>query len=330
MPTDDTSVATTAGRGMTTAFGAMRRGLRRGPKPEKESGRPLTWRMQLLLQIICVGITITVLFPILWIFSLALDPRNISRPDSLIPPGASLDAFRRVIAQPTASDPISFFELARNSFVLASSVALFSVLIGVLAAYAFSRLNFRLRELLMISVLGVLMLPAVATIAPLFIMLNSITVDLPILGEFNLRQSLIGVALAVVSGALPFAIWNLKGYLDTIPKELEEAAAVDGATRNQSFFRVILPLATPALAVTGFLGFVSGWTEFYFVSIFLNDPSQGFTLSLALNKMVGAFGQTPWSDFAAFSILFAAPVSVVFFFFQKYIVGGLAIGGVKG
>ncbi len=150
------------------------------------------------------------------------------------------------------------------------------------------------------------------------------------IGTFNLRASLIGVALAVISGALPFAIWNLKGYLDTIPKELEEAAAVDGATQNQSFFRVILPLATPALAVTGFLGFVSGWTEFYFVSIFLNDPGQGFTLSLALNKMVGAFGQTPWSDFAAFAILFAAPVSIVFFFFQRYIVGGLALGGVKG
>ena len=292
-------------------------------------GRRPTVRSQILLQVICLFITATVLFPILWIFSLALDPRNLSRPTGLIPPGATLDAFARVIAQPT-SDPISFLELARNSFVLASGVALFSVLIGVLAAYAFSRLRFRLREVLMIAILGVLMLPAVATIAPLFIMLNSVRIDLPILGQFNLRQSLLGVGLAVVSGALPFAIWNLKGYLDTIPKELEEAAAVDGCTRNQSFFRIVLPLATPALAVTAFLGFVSGWTEFYFVSIFLNDPSQGYTLSLALNKMVGAFGQTPWSDFAAFSILFAAPVSLVFFFFQRYIVGGLAIGGVKG
>jgi arabinogalactan oligomer / maltooligosaccharide transport system permease protein len=292
-------------------------------------GRRPTIRSQILLQVICLFITATVLFPILWIFSLALDPRNLSRPTGLIPPGATLAAFERVIAQPT-SDPISFLELARNSFVLASGVALFSVLIGVLAAYAFSRLRFRLRELLMIAILGVLMLPAVATIAPLFIMLNSVRLDLPILGQFNLRQSLLGVGLAVVSGALPFAIWNLKGYLDTIPKELEEAAAVDGCTRNQSFFRIVLPLATPALAVTAFLGFVSGWTEFYFVSIFLNDPSQGYTLSLALNKMVGAFGQTPWSDFAAFSILFAAPVSLVFFFFQRYIVGGLAIGGVKG
>ena len=299
-------------------------------KRTRRSGRGrLTGRQQFGLQVICLLITATVLFPILWIFSLALDPRNLSRPDSLIPAGASLDAFARVIAQPT-SDEIGLLELARNSFLLASSVALFSVAIGVLAAYAFSRLRFRFREVLMIVILGVLMLPAVATIAPLFIMLNGIRLDLPLLGEINLRQTLIGVGLAVVSGTLPFAIWNLKGYLDTIPKELEEAAAVDGCTRNQSFLRIVLPLATPALAVTGFLGFVAGWTEFYFVSIFLNDPSQGFTLSLALNKMVGAFGQTPWSDFAAFSILFAAPVSIVFFFFQKYIVGGLAVGGVKG
>jgi len=302
---------------------------RRPSEKKEEEERRLPLGMQVGLQLICLFITFTVLFPILWIVALAVDPRNISRPDGLIPPGASLAAFARVLARPT-TDEISFIELARNSFVLASSVALISVLIGVMAAYAFSRLRFRGREFLMIAVLGVLMLPAVATIAPLFIMLNGVKLDLPLLGQFNLRQSLLGVALAVISGALPFAIWNLKGYLDTIPKELEEAAAVDGATRNQSFFLVVLPLATPALAVTGFLGFVSGWTEFYFVSIFLNDPSQGFTLSLALNKMVGAFGQTPWSDFAAFSILFAAPDSVVFFFFQKYIVGGLAIGGVKG
>jgi arabinogalactan oligomer/maltooligosaccharide transport system permease protein len=307
----------------------IRRVARRRKPDSRDEGPPLPIRKQLLLQLACLAVTFTVIFPILWIFALALDPRNISRPDSLIPPGASLDAFARVLAKPT-SDDISMWELFRNSFLLASTVALFSVLIGVLAAYAFSRLTFRGREVLMIAILGVLMLPAVATIAPLFIMLNSIKLDLPLLGHFNLRQSLLGVALAVISGALPFAIWNLKGYLDTIPKELEEAAAVDGCTRNQSFFRIVLPLATPALAVTAFLGFVSGWTEFYFVSIFLNDPSQGYTLSLALNKMVGAFGQTPWSDFAAFAILFALPVSVVFFFFQRYIVGGLAVGGVKG
>ena len=283
-------------------------------------------RNQIIFQALCLFITFTVLFPILWVVSLALDPRNVSRPDglNLIPPGASLKAFADVIAQPT-SNPVSFLELAFNSLKLAVGVAAFSVAIGVSAAYAFSRLSFRGREVLMVAILGVLMLPAVATLAPLFIQLNSIR-----FGSFNLRDSIPGVGLAVVSGALPFAIWNLKGYLDTIPRELEEAAAVDGATRNQSFRYVILPLATPALAVTGFLGFVTGWTEFYFSWMFLTDPKD-FTLSMALNGMVGQFATTtPWSKFAAFAILFALPVSVVYLLLQKYIVSGLAIGGVKG
>ena len=138
----------------------------------------------------------------------------------------------------------------------------------------------------MIAVLGVLMLPAVATLAPLFIQLNAINVEIGPL-DFNLRNSLLGVGLAVVSGLLPFAIWNLKGYLDTIPKDLEEAAEVDGATKNQTFLKVTLPLARPALAVTAFLGFLGGWTEFYFASTFLTDP-QDYTLAVALNSMVGA------------------------------------------
>jgi arabinogalactan oligomer/maltooligosaccharide transport system permease protein len=182
----------------------------------------------------------------------------------------------------------------------------------------------------MIAVLGVLMLPAVATLAPLFVQLNAINVTVEPLGvDFNLRNSLLGVGLAVVSGLLPFAIWNLKGYLDTIPKDLEEAAEVDGATKNQTFLRVTLPLARPALAVTAFLGFLGGWTEFYFASTFLTDP-QDYTLAVALNSMVGGYAtQTPWSDFAAFAILVAAPVSIVYFGFQRYIVSGLAVGGVK-
>ena len=148
--------------------------------------------------------------------------------------------------------------------------------------------------------------------------------------NFKLRDSLYGVGFAMISGALPFAIWNLKGYLDTIPRELEEAAAVDGATRNQSFRLIILPLAIPALAVTGFLGFIAGWTEYYFTVIFISDAPQ-FTLALALNGMVGQFATTtPWSEFSAFAIMFALPVSLVYLVLQKYIIGGLAIGGVKG
>lgn len=315
---------------MTTVSGPTSSILRNRLKARVATGGTggvkLPLSRQILLQALCLFVGLTVLFPVFWVVSLALDPRGLSRPDglNLIPPGASLDNFRAAIEAPT-SNPVTFWQLAFNSLLLAISTSFFSVVIGVFAAYVFSRLHFTGRAFLMLAVLAVLMLPAVASIAPLFILLNKIQI-----GGFNLRQSLIGVGLAVVSGLLPFAIWNLKGYLDTIPKDLEEAAAVDGATRNQAFMKVILPLAMPALAVTAFLGFIAGWTEFYFSVLFLNEPGT-FTLSVALNGMVGAFAtQTPWGKFSAFAILFALPVSVVYIFFQRWIVGGLAVGGVKG
>lgn len=279
---------------------------------------------QLGLQLLCIAIGLTVIFPVLWIVAMSLDPRNLQRPDSLFPPGASLDAYARVIARPT-QNPVSFLELAQNSLFLAVVITVASVGIGVLAAYAFSRMQFRGREFLMIGILAVLMLPAVATIAPLFVSLNKIQI-----GTFNLRNSLVGVAIAIVSSQLPFAIWNIKGYLDTIPKELEEAATVDGASRFQTFARIILPLATPVLAVTALFAFIAGWTEFILSWIFLTKP-ETFTLAMALNGMVGQYASsTPWSDFAAFAILFAIPPIVAYALLQRYIVGGLTVGGVKG
>jgi arabinogalactan oligomer / maltooligosaccharide transport system permease protein len=286
---------------------------------------------QAVLQALCVFVLLTVLFPVIWVFSVSLNPLNLSRPEGLelIPPHATLDAYGQVLDAPTPN-PISFLDLTLNSLKIAIGTSIASVGIGVFAAYAFSRLRFRGREVLMLVILGVLMLPNVATLAPLFVLLNSIQLNLPVLGEFNLRQSLLGVGLAIISGLLPFAIWNLKGYLDTIPRDLEEAASVDGASIHQTFFRIILPLATPALAVTAFLGFISGWTEFYFTSTFLAGSVPNHTLALALNSMVGQFAQTPWSTFSAFSILFALPPAIVYFLIQRWITSGLAIGGVKG
>ncbi len=286
---------------------------------------------QLGLQLLCLLVLFTVLFPIVWVVSLSLDPLNRSRPLGLniIPDGATLEAYAQVLKQPT-NNPISFLDLTLNSLKIALGTSLISVGIGVSAAYAFSRLQFRGRQVLMLAILAVLMLPAVATLVPLFVMLNSVRIDMPLIGEFNLRQSLLGVGLAIVSGLLPFAIWNLKGYLDTIPRDLEEAAAVDGASINQTFLLIILPLAVPALAVTGFLGFIAGWTEFYFTSTFLSGQIENHTLALALNAMVGQFSSTPWSLFSAFAILFAVPPAIVYFIAQRWITSGLAIGGVKG
>ncbi len=300
----------------TRSFGRRQRGT--------AAGRPLKLRTQLILQAICLFLTFTVLYPIFWVVARSVDPSSLNRPTSLIPEGATLDAYRAVLSQPT-TNPVSFARLAINTIMLAGGVTFFALAIAVSAAYAFSRINFRGRSQLMLAVLGVLMLPAVAGIAPLFVLLNRVVIN-----GFNLRNSLLGVGLAMTSGALPFAIWNLKGYLDTIPKELEEAATIDGATRSQTFVRIILPLAAPALAVTAFLVFLGGWTEFYLSWQFLTDP-KNFTLAMALYNMVGQYaGQTPWSRFTAMALIIALPVAIVYLSLQKYIVGGLTVGGVKG
>ena len=279
-------------------------------------------------------VTVAVLFPVMWVVSLALDPRNIDKPLELrlIPPGASLDAFRRVLVEPfgllgkNPADPstcMTFAGLLKNSLIVALGTSVVAVLMGASAAYAFSRFRFIGREVGMIGFIALLMLPAAASLAPLYVLLSSIKI-----GGESLRTTLFGLMLAYGSGTLPFAIWNMKGYFDTVPIELEEAGLIDGASVTGIFFRIILPLSAPALAVTVLFAFMAGWTEFVLAWTFLEDPSR-FTLAMALRSMQGQFA-TPWSDFAAMSILMTIPILIMFFLAQRYIVSGLTVGGVKG
>lgn len=303
-----------------------------GTRTMKSGERGMTLAAQLLSQLLLLLIAATVMYPILWVVSMSFDPRDISRPTELrinpVEGGISLKAYQDIFRQPTAN-PVSLGQLMFNSFRLATLTGIASIVVGVFAAYAFSRMRFRGRQALMIAVLTVLMLPSIATLPALFVLLNKVTLDVGS-SVFNLRNSLIGVGLAILSGSLPFAIWNMKGYLDTIPRELEEAALIDGCTPNTAFFRVTLPLSTPVLAVTFFLGFMSTWTEFATSWLFLTNPKD-FTLMMALYNMVGQYSNTtPWSHFAAMSIVIALPVTIVYLFVQRYFVGGLAIGGVKG
>ena len=289
---------------------------------------------QIALHLFLLAVLVGVMFPIVWIFSLALDPRDIDKPLTLtlIPPGASFDAFRRVLIEPwgllcrNPSDPstcMTFALLLKNSLIVALGTSLISVFLGATAAYAFSRFKFIGREVGMLGFIVLLMLPASATLAPLFVLLSQIKI-----GDESLRLTLLGLMLAYGSGTLPFAIWNLKGYFDTVPRELEEAALIDGASMAQIFFQIIMPLSVPALAVTVLFAFMSGWTEFILAWTCLENPSR-FTLAMALRSMQGQFS-TPWSDFAAMSILMSVPIVVLFFLLQRYLVSGLTVGGVKG
>ncbi|MBM3181044.1 MAG: ABC transporter permease subunit [Chloroflexi bacterium] len=312
------------------------------------SGRSLPLWRQLLLQALCLAIFASVMFPIMYIVTLSFSSKT-TRPSSLelIPKEISFIAYQQVLDKPTGN-PVTFAELLKNSVVLSVGVGLAALLIAVTAAYAFSRLKFKLREVLMILVFIPLLMPAVGLSTPLYLLLNQIQVkecskevvaiqpftacEGGAKGKllFNLRDSLLGVGIAMTATALPFAVWNLKGYLDTIPKELEEAAAIDGADTNQTFWRIVIPLAAPQLAVTFFLGFIGHWQEFVTTWLFLSQPKD-YTLAMTLYNMTGQYANSvPWNRFAAMAVIIALPVAVVYIGLQKQIVGGLTTGGVKG
>ena len=311
-------------------------------------GRDLPLWRQILLQVLTLIIALEVLFPIMYIVTMSFSSRT-TRPSSLelIPRELSLTAYQQVLDRPTAN-PVSFNELLRNSFLLSVGVGLVSLFVAVSAAYAFARFKFKMRQVLMIMVFIPLLMPTVGLATPLYLLMNEFrvmdcgqgvtalsplfTCDGGAAGKliFNLRDSLLGVGIAMVAGALPFAVWNLKGYLDTIPVELEEAAAIDGADANQVFFMIVLPLAIPQLAVTFFLGFIGHWQEFALSWLFLTKP-ENYTLAMTLYNMTGQYANAiPWNRFAAMAIIVALPVAVTYIALQKYITGGLTSGAVKG
>lgn len=310
-------------------------------------GRDLPLWRQLLLQLIALLILVEVMFPIMYVITLSFSSKA-SRPSALalFPKELSLTAYQQVLDRPTAN-PVTFIELLRNSFLLSFGVGLIALLVAVSAAYAFSRFKFRMRQVLMVLVFVPLLMPAIGLATPLYLLMNSfriadcgggVTAISPFMScaeglgkvSFNLRDSLLGVGIAMIAGALPFAIWNLKGYLDTIPKELEEAAMIDGADENRIFWSIVMPLAVPQLAVTFFLSFIGYWQEFALPWLFLTQPKD-YTLAMTLYNMVGQYANSiPWNRFAAMAVIVAAPVAIIYIALQKQIVSGLTAGGVKG
>ena len=311
------------------------------------AGRDLPLWKQLLLQVLTLFIAAEVLFPIMYIVTMSFSSKT-TRPSALelFPKEISFVAYQQVLDRPTAN-PVTFLELLRNSFFLSVGVGLVALLVAVSAAYAFSRFKFRMRQVLMVMVFVPLLMPAIGLSTPLYLLMNSFRIAdcgngvvaiSPFMScaqglgkvAFNLRDSLLGVGVAMIAGALPFAVWNLKGYLDTIPKELEEAAMIDGADANQIFWQIVLPLAVPQLAVTFFLGFIGHWQEFALPWLFLTQPKD-YTLAMTLYNMTGQYANSiPWNRFAAMAIIVALPVAIIYIALQKQIVSGLTAGSVKG
>lgn len=255
------------------------------------------------------------LYPVLWVVKMALSPsQGFAMSASPIPTEITFDNFTHLV---TMGDGL-FWRQLFNSIAISLVTTIIGVGLACTAAYAFSRFRFPGREAGLASLLITQMFPGVVMAIPLYILLDTA----------GLLNSLTGLVLVYSTGSIPFSVWMLKGYFDTIPKDLEEAAVMDGASQWTIFTKIILPLAKPAIVVTALFSFMSAWNEFILAATFLSDDKQ-FTLPVVLQRFVGDYS-TQWGYFAAGAILVSLPVVALFFKLQKYLVGGLTAGGVKG
>ena len=258
--------------------------------------------------------------PILFVISSALNPLGTLSSSELVPTGVSLDNFTKLLRD------TNFGQWFLNSVIIAGSASGVAVFVSALAAYVFSRRRFRGRRTGLLSLLLIQMFPQFLAVVAIFLMFATITDYWPAIG-FNTWW---GLVLLYLGGALGVGTWLMKGFFDTVPRELDESATVDGAGHAQVFFRILLPLVAPVLAVTGLLAFISTINEFIFANIFLTDSSAK-TLSVGLWGLVAAEQRNSnFGMFCAGTLLTAIPTVLVFQLLQRYIVEGLTSGAVKG
>jgi arabinogalactan oligomer/maltooligosaccharide transport system permease protein len=271
--------------------------------------------IHLTLVIACAG----ALYPVLWVVKLAFSPtQSLSLSISPIPEAVTLDHFRDVLGATDAQGRWLFGRQLLASLVVSAATTLVGLSLAVTGAYALSRYRFPGKNTGMQALLVTQMFPATLMSVPLYALLKML----------GLLDSWGGLVLVYSTSSLPFCVWMLKGYFDTIPRELEEAAVMDGATPWQVFIRVVLPLAKPALAVTALFSFMTAWNEFILAATLINDAAR-FTLPVALQQYVGEW-KTEWGHFAAGALIVSAPVMALFFALQRSLVGGLTAGAVKG
>ena len=295
----------------------------------KPSGRPKfkeTWWRHVVG---IVGIVIS-LFPVVYIISSAFNAQNTLSGAQVIPSQVTLGNFsdllhNRVKANTGVVQDAPYLHWLLNSVIVAGCTALFTTILGALAAYAFSRFRFKGRRLGMLFLLLIQMFPQLVAVAAIYLIVYNLGGVFPQIG----LDKQAAVILVYLGGALGVQAWLMKGFFDTIPPELDESARVDGATPAQIFWGVVMPLATPVLAVVALISFVFTLNEFVIASALL-QTSTHLTLPVGMNGMVTNQYDQTWGPFTAGALMAAVPVVILFLFLQRWIIGGLTQGAVKG
>ncbi|MDQ0599021.1 N,N'-diacetylchitobiose transport system permease protein [Streptomyces canus] len=265
------------------------------------------WNLLGLLVFVTAG------FPVYWMLNTAFKPaKDAIDPDpSLLPTGITFANFDRAL------NIADFWGPVGRSLVVSLSVVAIGIVIGLLAALAISRFAFRGRKIVIVGILAVQMVPLVAMIIPVFLLLND-------LGQYD---RLSGLVLTYLTFILPFTVWTLRGFIVNIPKELEEAAMVDGCSRTTAFLRVVFPLLAPGMVATSVYGFIQAWNEYLYALMLLSQENQ--TATVWLGNFTTKHG-TEYAPMMAGSTLMAVPIVVLFLLVQRKMAAGLTAGAVKG
>lgn len=271
-------------------------------------------RNRAVVNTIAVVAALLFAFPVYWMASTALKPNaDIKRyTPKFVPWPLDFSHFSQVLGDGT------FWQALRSSLFVTLSVVILGSLVALLGAVALARFNFRGRIGFILALIIVQMIPGEALFIPFYLMLRNI----------GLLGHLVGLILVYLSFTVPFGTWMLRGFVAAIPVELEEAAAVDGATRSQAFWRVLFPLVAPGLLATSIFSFITAWTEFTYAYVLINDPAN-YPLPVYIQSFVGR-NSTDYGPQMAVSTLFTLPVVVFFLIVQRRAVAGMSAGAVKG
>jgi arabinogalactan oligomer/maltooligosaccharide transport system permease protein len=261
------------------------------------------------------------LFPLYLVVISSFNPTGSLQITSFIPTEFSMVNYEALFTSPL----IPFVTWMGNSLLIAGSVAIASVVIGAASAFAFSRLRFRGKKRALELLLLVQMFPAILAIAAVFVIMERVFTFAPGIG----LGTQAGLMLVYLGGAMGVNIWLLKGFVDSIPVEIDEAAKIDGASPMQIYWQIFLPLAAPVLAVVTLLSFIGTFNEFILASLFLTDM-ESRTVAVGLQAFIGGQYSQNWGAFAAGSILASIPIVIIFLSLQRFIISGLTAGSIKG